>query len=85
MVDKVNNFTEPIIVEAGKPYVPKPNKFGFLEVPYVKMMLLASPDSSPEDLAYTWKCESVTSTSMVFQLTFEDPLRISIGDEPEQV
>ena len=83
MQAKVNNFTEPIIVEAGKPFVPKPNKFGFVEVPYVKLLLLASPESILEDLTYTWSCESVTSTSMVFQLNFESPLKISIADEPE--
>ena len=42
MIQKVNNYTESIIIEPGKPYFPKLNKFGFAEVPYIRMKILAS-------------------------------------------
>ena len=65
MADKINKYDEAIIIEPNKPYFPKKNKFGFIEIPYVKTMLLAG-DTESELLGYSWSCTSVTSTSMTF-------------------
>lgn len=85
MADKINSFNETIIIEPNKPYFPKFNKFGYADIPYVKVMLLAG-DIEREFLGYTWSCTSVTSTSMTIQLVFEYPLKISSSkDKPEQL
>ena len=84
IIEKINTYNEAIIVEANKPYFPSKNKFGFIEIPYVKVILLAGGQES-EFLGYTWLCTEVTSTSMTFKFDFENPLKISMENPPEQV
>ena len=55
MVEKINKFTTPIVVAPNKPFVPKPNEFGFFDIPYIKFTILASDDSDPDELAYTYE------------------------------
>ena len=64
MRDKINTYTEAIIISPATPYIPSKNKFGFVEIPYVKVLILASPETEIENLKYTWTCTSVSSTSM---------------------
>ena len=84
MVEKINKYDESIIISPNKPFLPKRNKFGFVEVPYVKTMLFAG-DTEDEFLGYSWSCTSVSSTQMTFQLVFEFPLEISMQEQPEQI
>ena len=77
MVEKINTFNEAIVIEVNKPYFPKPNRFGFIDIPYIKTMLLAG-DTEREYLDYTWSCIAVSSTSMTFDFVFSFPLEISM-------
>ena len=74
MLAKINEYTDPIIISPNKPFIPLPNKFGFFEVAYVKVLLLASEEADVDDLAYTWSATSITSTELDIQLVFEKPL-----------
>ena len=70
MVEKINQFAitdfkESIVIEPGAPYFPKTNKFGFVEIPFVKTLLFAG-DTEREFLDYTWSCTTVSSTAMSF-------------------
>ena len=76
--EKINKFTDAIVIAPNKPYFPTPNKFGFVEIPYVKMQILASVESEVEDLKYAWSVTDVTSTSMTFELLFDNPLQVSL-------
>ena len=84
MMEKINKFTESIIIAPNKPFYPKKNRFGFIEIPYVKLLILAG-DTEIENLGYSWSCTGVTSTAMIFELIFENPLEISMQDSPDQV
>ena len=64
MKEKINTYTEPIIISPATPYIPKKNKFGFVEIPYVKVIILASLETEIENLKYRWECISVSSTKM---------------------
>ena len=83
IIDKINQFIEPIIVESGTEFVPKLNKYGFEEIPYVRIMVLASSEQELENLVYSWKVRSVTSTSMSFVILFETPVLISLYNPPD--
>ena len=81
----MNKFTDPIVIALDKPYRPKANKFGFIEIPYVRLMLLAAEESIPEDLAYTWSMTDFSSTQLTFQIEFANPLAVSMTGSPEQI
>ena len=85
MLTKINEFTESIVIEDGESYVPKENEFGFVETPYIRLMILASVNSELEDLAYTWRATSVGSTSMTFELKFAKSIQVSLNSPPDRI
>ena len=48
-------------------------------------MVLASSESELENLAYSWKIRSVTSTSMSFVILFETPVVVSLSNPPDML
>ena len=74
MVQKINNFTVPIVVGTNQPFVPSRNQFGFFEIPYLKFTILATDETDPKDLQYTWAATEVTPSKITCQISFASPL-----------
>lgn len=85
MLEQINKFAEPIVITVGSPFITKPNEYGFIDVPYLKLIIFSTSPAALKDLAHTWSVTKITDSSIEIQIEFTDPLKVSITDDIDEL
>ena len=64
MLDKINRYAAPVLVSDFVSYEPAENEYGFVDLPYVRLIINCRSSEDIEDLNYLWYTTAVTSNSI---------------------
>ena len=64
MLERINRYAVPVLISEFISYEPAENEYGFVDLPYVKLIINCRSSEDIKDLNYLWYSTGVTPTSI---------------------